>query len=146
MLGCALGLVSLFGCATPATLDVGYHGSERGFTQALVAADAWNLACGRNLVNVHKGDGDIQLHEVLGTVSGQAAGETLSERPFLNMIGPKEAYEINVMQGSIATATFAHEFGHALGLGHADHGIMLSGGQLQQLDRNLLVAESRPPG
>lgn len=129
--------VTLLGCAAPTTLDVGYHGSDEGYAAALEAAAAWNETCRADLIQVHRGDGDVQLYETWGTVGGQALGETHLERPFLTFLGPKEPTEIRFMRGWEALPVLAHEFGHAMGLQHGDGGIMTPGNELPSMREQL---------
>lgn len=124
----------LVSCTLPGTLDVGYiSGSDEGYVQALLAADAWNRACGVELVRVHRGEGDIALREQQGITRG-AYGETRIERPIFGAFGEKRAVSIWFMAGWQAPVTVAHEFGHALGLGHASTGIMQPGVYRELLD------------
>ncbi len=124
----------LGGCSTPGTLDVGFHGSDSGYAQALLAAYTWNAACGATLVEVHRGDGEVQLYEQSGLVSGQALGDTHLERPVLGFLGHKEPTEIHFTSDShYALPVIAHEFGHSLGLDHEDGGIMTPGNELPSM-------------
>jgi hypothetical protein len=120
------------GCAVPDVVDIGYHGSDEGYVAALQAADAWNQSCGRDLVNVHRGDGEVQTYERSGYTNG-AAGETEIDRPFMNMIGPKYPSTIWHTSGWEALPALTHEFGHALGLEHTHRGIMQPGNELPSL-------------
>jgi hypothetical protein len=124
--------VTIAGCGQPDVLDFDYRGSDAGFASATRAALEWNSACGVELVRVGRGSG-IPLVEQEGTVHG-AMGETTRERPVLGAIGAKETTDIHFMRGSYAMPTLAHEFGHAMGLGHADRGVMRPGGQLDVMD------------
>lgn len=122
-----LASLALPSCGSGRPLDIGYHGSDDGYAKALVAAEAWNQTCSANLIDVHRGDGDISLIEQEGMTGGDAYGETVRERPILTAIGPEEPVRIKFMRGWPALPTLAHEFGHALGLEHEPVGIMRPG-------------------
>lgn len=85
------------GCfSKESTLDVGYEGSDKGYTAALIAADSWNTECQANLIQVHRGPGAIHLtSREYG--SGASQAETTIQRPgLLHTYGPKRATDILV--------------------------------------------------
>ncbi len=136
-------VMGIVGCSAPSTIDVGYTGSDAGFAAAVQAADVWNKTCKADLIHVHRGDGDVAMIEQDGETRS-AFGETTIERPVLGIIGEKRATHIWFMKGDYALPTIAHEFGHALGLGHTDHGIMQPSKEWEQLDPSTARTTIRP--
>lgn len=122
-----LAAIMLVGCAPTGTLDLAYEGSDDGFAQAQEAASAWNSACGRELVRVQRGAGEVALREQSGSCYGGALGATYSQHVVLDVVGPSAPYRICFEHGWQAPRTLRHEFGHALGLDHTHAGVMCPG-------------------
>jgi hypothetical protein len=115
------------------TLDMGFKGSARGLARAKLAAETWNATCDTILIQVHEGDAKIAITEQEG-LTHNAYGETYKHREFLGIIGEEEAYWIWTINDDHQLIVLTHEFGHALGLGHAETGIMHPGASYDMLD------------
>lgn len=102
---CGAGGHSLsFPDATPAQFDV-----------AQAAATEWTSVCGVTLP-LSRGDGDVLVVVVPAGSLGAHIGQTSGERD-------PELVRIDARYGE-ARWIYVHEFGHVLGLDHADHGVM----------------------
>lgn len=117
----ALLILASVACSSPSTtLAFRYAGSDQGMSQARAAADAW-AACGA-VITVSRDAGNIPLTEVDAHDLGRserdgslAAGRTL--------VRGDEVTSVAFVREPTGQVVM-HEFGHALGLGHLDSGIM----------------------
>lgn len=111
-----LGLLAA-GCARGSeTLVFTYRGSDATFAAAQEAADQW-AACGAGII-VTREPGGIPLEEVEETMDEGVQGNTLRDGN-----GKPELVEVAIGAPD-KVGTLAHEMGHALGLEHAERGIM----------------------
>ncbi len=118
----ALAALVTAACSSPQRLAFSYEGSDEGFSQALAAAAEWRETCGADIA-VSRVAGDIPLLErpadtflAHGTETEKAAGKT-------TML-VRDVVRVEFLRSDRGRAVVLHEFGHVLGLGHEDHGIM----------------------
>ncbi len=108
---------SLLACAPSGPIVLEWHGSDEGLVMAQAAAAEWRDVCGAEISIDRDNDGKPTNEVPFNTLPdmyGVCYNDHDTHRP--NLI------EVEVYPGERTTLT--HEFGHALGLAHATHGIM----------------------
>lgn len=110
-----LALAILFQACSPQEMTFSYTGSQEGYAQAFGAAQRWNGVCGTDIL-VTAYPGGIPLNEV------DYVGEGLFGVTTRGWDGRVE--RVAFQRSSTGAIVVLHEFGHALGLDHAESGIM----------------------
>lgn len=93
-----------------------FEGSDAGFEAALAAAAQWSSACGVEL-DVRRGGDGVPLVEV-------PAIEEAPRKRGATTRAHGRITRVRFVRYEQMETTLAHEFGHVLGLPHADHGLM----------------------